>query len=78
MDMKELLEKIKSPFPKFPIKTRETALLLIDMQKLAGTEWLVKEAVEKGIPEEAAREAVAEMDERINNVLANAQRILES
>jgi len=76
--MKELLAKIKRPFPKFSVVPGKTALLLIDMQKLAGVDWIVEEAVEKGIPEEVAREAVVEMDKRIRKVLGNARRILEA
>ncbi len=50
MDMKELLAKLHGPFPKFEMKRDTTALLLIDMQKLAGVEWIVKGAIEAGIP----------------------------
>lgn len=78
ISMKELLAKIKRPFPKFDITPGKTCLVLIDMQKLAGTEWIVREAVEKGVPEETAKKAVAEMDKRIKKVLQNAQRILEA
>jgi nicotinamidase-related amidase len=48
------------------------------MQKLAGTEWIVQEAVEKGIPEVDAKEAVAEMNKRIKAVLDRAKSILEA
>jgi len=76
--MEKLLAKIKGPFPKFEITRGKTCLLLIDMQKLAGTEWIVQEALKKGIPEVDAKEAVAEMNNRIKGVLNNAQRILEA
>lgn len=78
LGMEELLAKLKSPFPEFKIVKGKTCLLLIDMQKLAGTEWLVQEATEKGISEEDAKKAVAEMDVRIKVVLSNAKRILEA
>jgi len=76
--MKELLAKIKRPFPRFDVIPGKTCLLIIDMQKLAGTEWIVREAVEKGVSEETATEAVVEMDKRIKKVVKNAQRILEA
>lgn len=78
LSMEKLLAKIKSPFPKFEIARGKTCLVLIDMQKLAGTEWIVQEAVEKGIPEVDAKEAVAEMNKRIKAVLDRAKSILEA
>ena len=78
MKMEELLAKIKRPFPKFGIVPGKSALLLIDMQKLAGVDWIVEEAVKKGIAKDIAREVVAKMDKRIKKVLDNSKRILEA
>ncbi len=78
LTLEELLERIKTPFPKFPIEKDKTALLLIDMQKLAGVEWIVEEAVEKGIPREEALKAVEDMDRRIKEANNNAKKILEA
>ena len=78
LTLQELLEKIQKPFPEFEILPKKTILLLIDMQKLAGTEGLIEEAVEKGIPPDVAKKAVKDMDERIESVLENSKKILEA
>ena len=78
LTLQELLEKIKRPFPGFEIKSGKTVLLLIDMQKLAGTNWLIEEAVEQGIPADVAKKAVKDIDERIESVLENSKKILEA
>ena len=78
LTLQELLEKIKKPFPKFEITPGKTVLLLIDMQKLAGTDWLIEEAVEQGIPADVAKKAVKDMDKRIEKVLENSEKILEA
>lgn len=78
LSLEELLHKTKKPFPKFEIQSDKTVLLLIDMQKLAGSDWLVEEAVEQGIPFDAAKKAVKNMDERIERVLENSRKILEA
>lgn len=79
MDMNELLRKLPSVFPKeFELKKEKTALLLIDMQKLAGIEWIVKEAIEAGIPGGSAREAVKDMDRRMKRAIENSRKILEA
>ena len=78
LTLQELLEKIKKPFPRFGITPGETVLLLIDMQKLAGTDWLIEEAVEQGIPADVAKKAVKDMDRRVERVLENSKKILEA
>jgi nicotinamidase-related amidase len=78
LTLQEFLEKIKKGFPVFEISPGKTILLLIDMQKLAGTDLLVEEAIKKGIPIDVAKKAVKIMDERIKNVLENSKKILET
>lgn len=78
LTLQELLEKIKKPFPKFELTLGETVLLLIDMQKLAGTDWLIEEAVEQGTPADVAKKAVKDMDKRVKRVLENSKKILEA
>jgi len=62
----------------FVINPKNTALLLIDMQEFAGTSRLLEEAVEAGVPENDAREALRDHEERVKGVLANSQRILKA
>jgi len=78
MTIEELLAKTSSPFPEFALTAEPTALLLIDMQRLAGTEWLVLKAIEKGIAEEDAKRAVESMDRQVKRALRNARRVLEA
>ena len=78
LTLQELLEKIKKPFPKFELTPSETVLLLIDMQKLAGTDWLIEEAIEQGIPADVAKKAVKDMNKRVEKVLENSKKILEA
>jgi nicotinamidase-related amidase len=78
LTLQELLEKIKKPFPKFELTPGETVLLLIDMQKLAGTDWLIEEAIEQGIPADVAKKAVKDMNKRVEKVLENSKKILEA
>lgn len=77
MNMSELMSQIGPTFPELQIVPGKTALLLIDMQKAAGAEWLVHEAVKKGISESDARAATADMDRAIKEANANARKILE-
>lgn len=77
-DLKKLLAKMLTPFPKFAVEPKKTALLLIDMQKLAGPEWIVQEAIEKGVAEKDARDAVSGMNKRFKKVNRNAKGILEA
>ena len=60
--MNQLLSKINQSlsFPAPALTRDNTALLLIDMQKLAGPEFILWEAEEAGVPKEEAEEAVAE------------------
>jgi nicotinamidase-related amidase len=78
LTLQELLEKIKKITPMFEIVPDKTVLLLIDMQKLAGTDWLVEEALEREIPVDIAKKALKNMDERIESVLENSIKILEA
>lgn len=78
MNMDELQEALKVRDRGIDIEPTKSALLLVDMQKMAGSDYLLMEAREKDIPEESIREALAEMDQRVNKVLQNAQRILEA
>ncbi len=78
MKLEELLERLPIVHPPMKLQPDKTALILIDMQRLALSEFLVHNAVAVGVPEAEAREAVAEMDERFRKTILNAQRVLHA
>lgn len=80
MRFEELMTKISAPSPygALRLKPAKTALLLIDMQVVAGVEPLLEKALEHGISEGEAREALAEMDHNIKAATAQAGRVLEA
>jgi nicotinamidase-related amidase len=77
-DLEELLDRLHSPLPPVSIRRDETALLLVDMQKLAGVEYVAQEAVAKGIPKDTALRTLRDMDGRIKAATKNAGRVLEA
>ena len=78
MTMEELLAQLATP--RLPMQlTRENAvLLLIDMQRLALSEFLVWEAAEKGIDPAVAGAACAEYDARFDSCNKQGQKLLEA
>jgi len=78
LTMEDLFKALAKPLPDFEIKPGKTALVLIDMQKLVGSEALLQEALDAGLPESEVREALREYDQRVKKVVKNAQRILEA
>jgi len=77
LTMEDLFKAIAKPLPDFEVKPGKTALLLIDMQKLVSSEALLQEALDAGLPEKEAREALREYDQRVKKVVENAQKILQ-
>lgn len=79
MDFSDLMQRLSKPNPFDGIRLRPeaTALLLIDMQVVAGIEPLMDEAGEAGVPEQDAAEALADMDARIKAATAQAARVLQ-
>ena len=73
----DVIRMTESPYPDFELRPGKTALILIDMQKFVTGEGLIKAAVKAGMNEEAARGAVKEYDDRIQNAVINARRILD-
>lgn len=78
MKFEELLEEMAFTHTPLKITPQKTALVLIDMQKLALSDYLVHNAVEIGIDEGEAREAVKDMDLRMEKAVANASQILQA
>lgn len=78
LTMEDVFKALAKPLPDFEVKPGKTALLLIDMQKLVGSEALLEEALDAGLPEREVREALQEYDQRVKRAVKNAQRILEA
>jgi len=78
MEFEELLQKLAFTRPPLKITPQNTALILIDMQKLATGDFLVHHAVNAEVDEAEAREALKDFDLRMNKAVANACTILEA
>lgn len=62
--------------PEFEIHPQKSALLLINF--LDYTEFFVKTAVDKGVPENEAREALRDFDHEVKKAADNASRLLKA
>lgn len=78
ISVEDIVALIAKPYPEFEIRRGKTALLLIDMQKIVGAEFLIKEAVKAGMPENDVREALRDFDERVKGAVVNAQKLLKA
>ena len=78
MKFEELLEKMAFTHIPLKITPQKTALVLIDMQKIALSDYLVHNAVKIGIDEGEARAAVKDMDLRMGKAVDNASKILQA
>jgi nicotinamidase-related amidase len=76
LTMEDVFKVLAKPLPNFEIRPGKTALVLIDMQELVSSRQLLQEALEAGLPEKEAREALQEYDHRVKNAVKNARRIL--
>jgi biuret amidohydrolase len=79
MNLEQILEKMAFHYDPIKLVPQETALVLIDMQKLALSDYHVHNAVTyHGIPEAEAREAFEDFDRRFNKAIENAAAILNA
>ena len=78
LSIQDIMDLIMKPYPEFEIRRGKTALLIIDMQKVTSADFLTKEAVKAGLPENEAREALRDFDKRIKGAVANAQKLLNA
>ena len=79
MKLEQVLEKMAFQHTPLKLVPQQTALVLIDMQKLALSDYLVHEAVTQyGVPEAEAREAFEEFDRRFDVAIKNAASILKA
>jgi len=75
--MEDVFKTLAKPLPEFELKPGKTALLLIDFQKLVGSEGLLSEALNAGLPEMGVKEALREYEQRVRKAVENAERILK-
>jgi nicotinamidase-related amidase len=78
LTMEDVFKALSKPLPEFELKPGKTALLLVDFQKLVGSEGLLSEALKAGLPETEVKEALREFEQRVRKALDNAQRILKT
>ena len=78
LTMEEVFKALAKPLPEFELKPGKTALILIDFQKLVGSEGLLTEALNAGLPETGVKEALQEYQQRLKKTVKNAQRILNA
>lgn len=79
MNIYELKEKLSLKYDPINLNPETTALVLIDIQKVATGEFIEYEAKEiLKLPKEEYQEALDEYNQRINKTLKNCQKILEA
>lgn len=80
MEFEELVGRLRtpSPFDRLELHRDSCALLLIDMQVVAGIDHMLDDATNAGISDHDAREALADMDRRIKAATVQASRVLEA
>jgi nicotinamidase-related amidase len=78
MTIHELLKAVSTPRPPLKLARENTVLLLIDMQRLALSDYLVHEAEEKGLGRAEAKAACADYDARFERAVGQSKRLLEA
>jgi nicotinamidase-related amidase len=78
LSMEGIFKVLAKPLPDFEIKPGNTALLLIDMQKLVSSRQLLRETMNAGLPENEVKKALQEYDQRVKKAVKNAQKILDA
>lgn len=77
LTIEDVVNALETPYPDFEIAPGKTALILIDMQKIASPEPFVKAAIKKGFSEKDVKTAVADYENRFWKAVDNAARILK-
>lgn len=78
MNFIEFLEKISGTYPPLKISKDSTALVLIDMQVLALSDYLVWEAKQLGIDENKAKNVLIDYDNRFKAATDMAKELLSA
>lgn len=76
LTIEDVIYALETPYPDFGIERGKTALVLIDMQKIASPDPFVKAAIKKGLPEKDVREAMMDYEGRFWKAVDNAAKIL--
>ena len=77
LTIEDVIYALETPYPDFEIERGKTALVLIDIQKIASPDPFVKAAIKKGLPEKDIREAVMDYEKRFWKAVENSARILK-
>lgn len=77
LTIEDVIYALETPYPDFEIERGKTALVLIDIQKIASPDPFVKAAIKKGLPEKDVREAVMDYEKRFWKAVENSARILK-
>jgi nicotinamidase-related amidase len=76
LTIEDVIGALETPYPDFEIEPGKTALVLIDIQKIASPEPFVKAAIKKGLPEKDVKEAVMDYEKRFWKAVENSAKIL--
>jgi nicotinamidase-related amidase len=74
----DVISALETPYPDFEIAPGKTALILIDIQKIASPEPFVKAAIKKGFPKADVEAAVEDYATRFWKAVDNSARILKA
>ena len=74
----DVISALETPYPDFEIAPGKTALILIDIQKIASPEPFVKAAINKGFPKVDVEAAVEDYTRRFWKAVDNSARILKA
>lgn len=77
LTIEDVIYTLETPYPDFEVRRGKTALVLIDVQKIASPEPFVKAAIKKGLPEADVREAVRDYETRFWRAVENGSKILK-
>ncbi len=78
LTIQDVIYALETPYPDFDIAPGKTALILIDIQKIASPEPFVKAAIKKGLPEKQVKAAIADYEKRFWKAVKNSAKILKA
>lgn len=78
LSIEDVIYALETPYPDFDISPGKTALMLIDMQKIASPEPFVKAAIKKGLSQKDVKAAVTDYEKRFWKAVDNAEKILKT
>jgi len=78
LTIEDVIYALETPYPDFEIARAKTALILIDIQKIASPDPFVKAAIKKGLPEKEVKAAIADYEKRFWKAVDNSAKILKA